>query len=81
MDYNKIRQMSDEELKEFLTLLKRQSNPARSPVCQLCPQPKSFHIKAHNILSNENRVILCLCPQHYQEFLDKNGLVDPAWTN
>lgn len=74
-DYNKIRNMSDEQLEMFLQSLKKRN----VNVCMKCNKPTKMVIKIENKETMQMKALCGLCNKCYEKFLDDLGTYDLGW--
>lgn len=77
MDYNKIRSMSDEELKIFIDSLKGRELKK----CTKCGKNAEKIIKIENKKTVQTKSLCGLCEKCYQEILDYLEMFDLGWND
>ena len=75
MNYDKIRSMSDEELKWFLKGFAKRG----SYVCQKCKGTSNKVIKIENKDTMQTKALCGLCEDCYMELLEYLGTYDLGW--
>ncbi|MEE1282776.1 MAG: hypothetical protein UHK60_11115 [Acutalibacteraceae bacterium] len=75
MNYDRIRNMSDEELKKFLRNIScRDTNN-----CINCRTKATKVLKVYNLQTEQTKKMIGFCEKCYLEFLQKNDLEDILW--
>lgn len=75
MDYDKIRNMTNEELKKFLDNIKNRSTKN----CIKCDKLSTKFVKIENDDTLQTRKLCGLCNEHYEELLQYLNVQDIDW--
>lgn len=75
MNYDKIRNMNDNELKAFL----QGYNKRDSHTCLYCGEVSTKVIKIENKETMQMKALCGLCNKCYEKFLDDLGTYDLGW--
>ena len=74
-DLDKIRNLSDEDLKKFLkNMEKRDTNS-----CPACGKRTTKIIKVNNTETFQTKMLCGLCDEHYEQFLDQFKILPIMW--
>ena len=76
MDLDKIRQMDDAKLAEFL---RQMSSGRDSKLCVKCKKASKFTIRIENSETLQNKKLCGLCEDCYDDLLNYLGICDIYW--
>ena len=75
MDLDKIRKMSDDDLKKWLKQLSKRT----STECVKCGKDINYVVKIENLKTYQTKKLCGLCESCYQDFLESLDVFDVPW--
>lgn len=74
-DLDKIRNMSDEDLKKFLRSMEKRD----TVTCPACGKRGIMIVKVNNTETYQTKTVCSLCKEHYEEFLEHFHILPVMW--
>ena len=75
MNYDRIRNMNDKELEQFLKSLSNRDTRK----CSRCGRKPRYHIKVENISTSQTKRLCSICDDCYLQLIKDMKTVDIIW--